>query len=161
MATIQRRSDNGGGFAEGWRAGGLLAQFLPEAPERMRLPDLPGGDAPAGAEPLVEEVDDAWAEVKSLVGTVHPSELTDPEVGVERLLFRLFHERGVRVFEATPMRDDCSCSRERIKSVLANFTAEEIAESVQDNGRIDVTCEFCGQHYEFAPEEVRSQDSGE
>ncbi|GGD94886.1 33 kDa chaperonin [Aureimonas endophytica] len=152
VATLRRR-EAGGGFRQGWRAGGLIAQFLPEAPERMRQPDLPGGDAPEGADLGAGlPVDDAWAEVKSLVGTVHPSELTDPEVGVERLLFRLFHERGVRVFEATPMLDDCSCSREKIKGVLSSFTAEEIAESVED-GRIDVTCEFCGQHYSFAPEE--------
>ncbi|KAB0676573.1 Hsp33 family molecular chaperone [Aureimonas leprariae] len=152
VATISRRAE-GGGFREGWRAGGLIAQFLPEAPERMRLPDLPGGDAPEGAEEDSFEFDDAWTEVKSLVATIHPSELADPEVGVERLLFRLFHERGVRVFEATPMLDDCSCSRERIKGVLSSFTAEEIDESVED-GRIDVTCEFCGQHYSFAPDEI-------
>lgn len=152
VATIRRRSPSGG-FSEGWRAGGMIAQFLPEAPERMRLPDLPGGDAPEGVDaPDGFVLDDAWSEVKSLVGTVHPSELTDPAVGVERLLFRLFHEQGVRVFEATPMLDDCSCSRERIKEVLSNFTAQEIDDSIED-GRIDVTCEFCGEHYRFAPDE--------
>jgi molecular chaperone Hsp33 len=152
VARIARRSD-GGGFVEGWRAGGLIAQFLPEAPERMRMPDLPGGDAPEGAEDVAGfEDDDAWTEVKALVETVHDSELADPDVGVERLLFRLFHERGVRVFPATPVIDDCSCSRERIKDVLSNFSAEEIADSVED-GRIAVTCEFCGEHYDFAPEE--------
>ncbi len=153
VATIRRRAE-GGGFSQGWRAGGVIAQFLPEAPDRMRQPDLPGGDAPEGSEDAALDLgeDDAWTEVKSLVGTVHPSELTDPEVGVERLLFRLFHERGVRVFEATRMLDDCTCSRERIKEVLSNFTAEEIQDSVE-NGQIDVTCEFCSTHYSFAPEE--------
>ena len=38
----------GGGSREHWRAGGMLAQFLPEAPERMRMPDLPGGDGDTG-----------------------------------------------------------------------------------------------------------------
>jgi molecular chaperone Hsp33 len=152
VARIARRSE-AGGFIETWRAGGLIAQFLPEAPERMRMPDLPGGDAPEGAEDaLVFEDDDAWTEVKALVETVHDSELADPDIGVERLLFRLFHERGVRVFPATPVIDDCSCSRERIKEVLSNFSAEEIEDSVEE-GRIAVTCEFCGEHYDFAPEE--------
>jgi molecular chaperone Hsp33 len=151
VARIARRVD-GGGFQETWRAGGLLAQFLPSAPERMRLPDLPGGDAPEGAEELVFEADDAWTEVKALVETVHASELADPAVGVERLLFRLFHERGVRVFPPTSVLDDCSCSRERIKDVLSNFSATEIEESIED-GKIAVTCEFCGEHYTFAPEE--------
>ncbi len=49
VARIARRQD-GGGFSQGWRAGGLIAQFLPEGPERMRMADLPGGDAPEGAE---------------------------------------------------------------------------------------------------------------
>lgn len=154
VARIARRSE-AGGFRESWRAGGLIAQFLPDSPERMRLPDLPGGDAPEGeeAEHVFFEPDDAWTEVKALVDTVHASELTDPAVGVERLLFRLFHESGVRVFPPTKVLDDCSCSREKIKDVLSNFSAAEIEESVE-HGRIEVTCEFCGEHYTFAPDEL-------
>ncbi|WP_188853335.1 Hsp33 family molecular chaperone [Aureimonas glaciei] len=151
VARMARRGESG--FRESWRAGGLIAQFLPEASERMRLPDLPGGDVPEGAEDTLDfEPDDAWTEVKALVETVHDSELADPEVGVERLLFRLFHERGVRVFPPTRVDDDCSCSRERIKAVLSNFSATEIAESVED-GKIEVTCEFCSESYVFSPDE--------
>lgn len=152
VAKIARRGEDG--FVEGWRAGGLIAQFLPEAPERMRMPDLPGGDAPEGVQDPNEgfEPDDAWVEVRALVDTVDASELADPDVGVERLLFRLFHERGVRVFPAKPVADDCSCTRERIRKVLANFTQEEISESIEQ-GKIAVTCEFCGEGYAFDPEE--------
>ncbi|WP_245396679.1 Hsp33 family molecular chaperone [Jiella sonneratiae] len=154
VAKIARRGEKG--FVESWRAGGLIAQFLPESPERMRMPDLPGGDLPEGVEEYDDgdEFDDAWLEVRALVDTVDASELTDPEVGVERLLFRLFHERGVRVFPTDRVIDDCSCSRERIGSVLSSFTAEEIEESVED-GVIKVTCEFCGTHYEFDPDDFR------
>ncbi len=152
VARIARRLEGGGGFKESWRAGGLIAQFLPTAPERMRLPDLPGGDVPEGAQTQSFEPDDAWTEVQALVGTIEPSELADPEVGVERLLFRLFHERGVRVFPPTPVRDDCSCNREKIKGVLESFSAEDLAESVED-GQIEVTCEFCGEAYSFSPDE--------
>lgn len=155
VARIARRGENG--FVEGWRAGGLIAQFLPEAPERMRLPDLPGGDAPEGVDDPEGsfEPDDAWVEVRALVDTIDASELADPDVGVERLLFRLFHERGVRVFPANPVADDCSCTRERIRDVLSNFSREEIGESVED-GRIAVTCEFCGEGYEFDPAEFEA-----
>ena len=150
-----RRGENG--FVEGWRAGGLIAQFLPEAPERMRLPDLPGGDAPEGVDDPEGsfEPDDSWVEVRALVDTIDASELADPDVGVERLLFRLFHERGVRVFPAKPVADDCSCTRERIGDVLSNFSQEEIGESVED-GKIAVTCEFCGEGYEFDPAEFEA-----
>ncbi|MBO0661186.1 Hsp33 family molecular chaperone [Jiella sp. MQZ9-1] len=150
VAKIARRGE--AGFVEGWRAGGLIAQFLPESPERMRLPDLPGGDVPEGAEDYEagDEFDDAWLEVRALVDTIEASELIDPEVGVERLLYRLFHERGVRVFPSDRVIDDCSCSRERIGNVLSGFSAEEIEESIED-GAIKVTCEFCGTLYEFDP----------
>ncbi|HMF68109.1 MAG TPA: Hsp33 family molecular chaperone HslO, partial [Phyllobacterium sp.] len=99
---------------------------------------------------LVE--DDDWAEIKALVATIESSELTDPQVGAERLLYRLFHERGVRVFDAVPVNDDCSCSRDKIAGVLAGFTAEEITDSIED-GKISVTCEFCSTEYEFDPAE--------
>lgn len=144
--------DGNGGSREHWRAGGLLVQFLPESPERRRMPDLPGGDGDeegAGDHPE----DDAWQEALVLMGTIEPTELMDPAVGAERLLYRLFHEHGVRVYEGIGVIDDCSCSREKIKTVLDGFTAEEIAESTQDDGRIQVSCEFCSTVYEFDPSE--------
>lgn len=159
VARMAKRAE-GGGFTESWRAGGIVAQFLPQSPERMRMPDLPGGDAPEGALDDEFELDDAWTEVLALVDTIDDSELADPDVGVERLLFRLFHERGVRVFPATPVRDDCSCSRERIAGVLANFAPDELAESVEEDGLIRVTCEFCGEGYSFTPEDI-AQSKGE
>lgn len=140
---------------ERWRAGGLLIQFLPEAPERSRMADLPGGDGDeeemaVGGHPE----DNAWQEALALVGTIEPDELLDPTVGAERLLYRLFHEQGVRVYEGVSVLDDCSCSREKIKEILDGFTAEEIEESVED-GVIRVSCEFCSTEYLFDPEDFR------
>jgi molecular chaperone Hsp33 len=148
VAEIQTRED--GELKHGWRAGGLLAQFLPESQDRLRRRDLPGGDVPAGTDVEVEEEDDSWVEAQSLVGTIEDHELTDPAVPVDRLLYRLFHERGVRVHRAAPIRNKCSCSRERIAEMLKGFSAEEIAESTED-GTITVTCEFCGTGYYFDP----------
>ncbi len=87
-----------GGPRHRWRAGGLLLQFLPKSPERARQADLHPGDAPEGTVPHVVGEDDAWVEGQSLMQTVEDVELIDPELSGERLLFRLFHERGVRVF---------------------------------------------------------------
>ena len=137
------------GAAEQWRAGGLLAQFLPEAAERMRMPDLPGGDGdPAASVP----VDNAWQEVQALLATVEPTELIDPTVGTERLLYRLFHEHGVRAFDGVRVADECSCSKDKIRGILEGFSAEEIRESTED-GKIHVACEFCSTEYEFDPAE--------
>lgn len=141
----------GSGGRERWRAGGLLAQFLPKAAERMRMPDLPGGDGDPMATPQ-EVADAAWLEATVLVATVEDNELLDPRIGSERLLYRLFNEHGVRVFESTQVADQCSCSRDRIRGILEGFTAEEIRDSTED-GVIRVNCEFCSQEYEFEPAE--------
>ena len=129
-----------------------MVQFLPQSEERMRRRDLPGGDAPGGVEADDGDEDDAWVEASSMVGTIEDHELIDPEVPAERLLYRLFHERGVRVFEASGVRDQCSCSRDKIEGLLRSFTAEEIRDSIED-GAISVTCEFCGLRYVFDPAE--------
>jgi molecular chaperone Hsp33 len=138
------------GGEQHWRAGGLLVQFLPEAPERLRMPDLPGGDGADEADHAF--TDNAWLEVQALMATVEAGELTDPTVGTERLLFRLFHEHGARVFEGVQVVDECTCSRDRIADVLRGFTAEEITESTED-GKIEVACEFCSTSYVFDPAE--------
>ncbi len=142
------------GGRQNWRAGGLLVQFLPDSPERRRLPDIAPGDAPGGAatqSPHAE--DDAWSEAKALAATVEDHELVDPTLSAERLLYRLFHERGVKVFEAQSVRHQCRCSSERVETMLRNFTTQERRDMVGDNGRIGVTCEFCSVHREFDPKQ--------
>jgi molecular chaperone Hsp33 len=134
-----------------WRAGGLLLQFLPESEERKRQADLDPGDAPEGTViPPVDE-DDAWSEAKSLAATVEDHELVDPTLSSERLLYRLFHERGVSVFEPQGLVDACRCSRERIEAMLRSFTPTERHDMIGPNGKIGVTCEFCGVQREFSP----------
>ena len=120
------------------------------------MPDLPGGDG-APSEDLGDPTDNAWREVQALMATVEPSELFDPTIGAERLLYRLFHEHGVRVFDGIGVVDDCSCSREKVSDILAGFTPQEIEESVED-GRIKVQCEFCSKSYEFDPAEFKPRN---
>jgi molecular chaperone Hsp33 len=143
------------GVRHRWRAGGILAQFLPKSPERMRQADLDPGDAPEGTAPHAVAEDDAWVEGRSLVSTVEDIELIDPALSSERLLYRLFHERGVRVFRSVPVRSQCSCSREGVSSMLRSFSREERADMVE-NGVISVTCEFCNSSYVFEPGEVEN-----
>ena len=70
-------------------------------------------------------VDNAWLEGQALIATIEPGELIDPTIEPERLLYRLFHEHGVRVFRGTAVEDRCSCSRSRIRGILEGFSAEE------------------------------------
>jgi molecular chaperone Hsp33 len=133
-----------------WRAGGTLVQYLPPHGERT-MPDLPGdGDFsnPATTDQNFAE-SDKWATARALLGTVADDELADPDVSPERLLFRLFHEQGVRVFEPMALEERCTCSAERIEAMLRdNFTAEERGDMVVD-GEIEVVCEFCSADYHF------------
>jgi molecular chaperone Hsp33 len=117
----------------------------------VRRHDLPAGDVPPGSEPPAEQPDDdAWVEAQALIDTVEDHELTDPAIAAERLLYRLFHERGVRVFRPISLEENCSCSRERIEQVLRQMGPEEIAEA-SASGSIQVRCEFCGTQYRFDP----------
>src|SRR5437762_4880848 len=136
-----------------WRAGGMLLQFLPKSPERARQADLHPGDAPEGSVTHAVAEDDAWIEGQSLISTVEDVELIDPDLSGERLLYRLFHERGVRVFAPLPLRAQCSCSRDAVSAMLKSFAAKDRAEMVKDN-KVVVTCEFCSSVHEFTPDEA-------
>lgn len=142
-----------------WRAGGLMVQFLPEASERIGQTDLHPGDAPEGAAVTAVEADDAWVEAESLAQTVDDAELTDPSVSAETLLYRLFHERGARVFDRQPVVERCRCSRETVSSMIASFAPAERADMIE-NGRIGVTCEFCSTRYDFDPAEFETPTEG-
>jgi molecular chaperone Hsp33 len=136
-----------------WRAGGMLLQFLPKAPERARVADLDPGDAPEGTPAHTVSEDDAWVEGRSLIATVEDVELLDPALSSERLVYRLFHERGVRVFRNVGVAAQCSCSRTSVENMLRSFSQDD-RDHMVENGVISVTCEFCSAHYRFAPEEI-------
>ncbi|MEP3280063.1 MAG: Hsp33 family molecular chaperone [Stappiaceae bacterium] len=135
-----------------WKAGGIVAQFLPENTERMRMKDFDPGDVPDGIVYQEHAEDDAWIEAKALVDTVEDVELTAPEMNAERLLFRLFHERDPRVFPPQQVADKCRCTRDSVSQMLENFQVEERMEMVVDN-QIEVTCEFCSAQYQFDPKD--------
>ncbi len=148
----------GEGGVSRWRAGGILLQFLPKSPERARVADLDPGDAPEGIEPHALPEDDAWAEGRALIETVEDVELIDPALSSERLVYRLFHEPGVRVFRAAALRAQCSCSRDSVEAMLKSFSQDDRDHMVEE-GKISVTCEFCSTTYAFAPADVGAKES--
>ena len=131
----------------------VQVSHIKKAPERARPADLDPGDLPDGVEKPEIEEDDAWVEGQSLIATVEDVELIDPDLSGERLLYRLFHERGVRVFSPLHVIAKCSCSREAVSAMLRSFAPNERAGMVKD-GKVEVTCEFCSSVYEFSPEEA-------
>ena len=153
LAVAEELRAGGNGARHRWRAGGLLLQFLPQSPERARRSDLHPGDVPQGMQLEEPPEDDAWVEARSLVSTVEDIELLDPELSAEQLLYRVFQERGVRVFRTKPLRAECSCSRTGVERMLRSFPQDD-RDLMVEKGRITVTCEFCSATYVFAPTEV-------
>ncbi len=141
-----------------WRAAGVLVQYLPEG-RNTAMPDLPGNGDFADesmADPNYTEADH-WTEAKSLLSTIGDDELVDPDLSPERLLFRLYHETGVRVFPSGHIEERCSCSAERIEGMLQdNFNNQEREEMAVD-GEIEVVCEFCSAAYHFNPHQFETE----
>jgi molecular chaperone Hsp33 len=161
LAVAEEFTSDGAGPRQRWRAGGVLAQFLPSSTDRQRQAEFDPGDAPPGTELTEFKEDDAWVEVRALMRTVEDHELADASVSGERLLYRLFHERGVRVFESTPLADRCRCSSARILEMLQGFNQDDRDAMVGADGRIGVTCEFCSVHYSFEPADIEAARNGE
>jgi molecular chaperone Hsp33 len=139
-----------------WRAGGLLAQFLPHSPERRRMADLHPGDAPEGHVAPEWSEDESWTEAQALSATVEDHELLDPGLPSADLAYRLYHERGVTGFPAMPLRAACRCSDEGIKTMLRSFSPSERQDMVGDDGMIGVTCEFCSTLRRYHPRDFEA-----
>ena len=153
LAVGEELSAGRNGARHRWRAGGLLLQFLPKEPHRARQADLDPGDAPEGTLPHRVAEDDAWVEGRSLVATLEDVELLDPAVSAERLLYRLFHQRGVRVYRPATLSAVCSCSRDGVENMLKSFPQDD-RDHMVENGKITVTCEFCNSTHVFDPADV-------
>jgi molecular chaperone Hsp33 len=153
LAVGEELSATADGAHHRWRAGGILLQFVPKSPERARVPDLDPGDAPEGTAAHSLPEDDAWIEGRSMLATVEDVELLDSAVSAERLVYRLFHERGVRVFRSRTLSAQCSCSRPNVENMLKSFSQDD-RDHMVENGKITVTCEFCNSTYVFDPAQV-------
>jgi molecular chaperone Hsp33 len=153
LAVAEEMTATAEGTRRRWRAGGVMVQFMPADPGRMAQADLDPGDAPEGTEPHMVDEDDAWVEARTLAATVEDHELVDPALSSERLLWRLFNERGVRVFEPRPVTNFCRCSADAIRDMLNRFSLDDRQHMVE-NGKITVTCEFCSTQYVVEPGEV-------
>jgi len=130
---------------EGWLAGGLMIQHLPQGS---------AGPRSDGTGHLPDQADeDHWSNARAKALTATAAELTEPGLRLEELAWRLYHEDEVRVYPTLHIGFGCRCSRQRISTMLARFSPEDRAHMAVD-GRIGVTCEFCNTTYEFDPEAI-------
>lgn len=119
-----------------WRAGGALIQRV-------------AGDETRG---FTEE---DWSRAQILFASLTDAELLDPALATEVMLFRLFHEDGVRMATPQALEDRCTCDRDRLAALLKRFTAEELADLVEPDGKLHAKCQFCARLYLLDPEDVR------
>jgi molecular chaperone Hsp33 len=115
-----------------WHAGAIVMQALP-APDQRQLP----------------EAEDDWRRAMVLLGTASDEELLDPLLRPDDLLFRLFHEDGVRVFTPLALNPGCGCDEERVWNMLQSFPLDDLEGMRQEDGGITVTCQFCSRVYRF------------
>ncbi len=132
-----------------WRAGGLMIQSLAKA-GGSQAPRREGTDDGE----LHEEQAEDWQRAKILAATVEYHELLDPTLSPQRLLYRLFHEEGVRALPPAPVEAYCRCSREWVEAFLRSFGEDGLADMREPDGSIKVTCEFCTASYRFEPGEI-------
>ncbi len=121
------------GEGRSFRAGGMMIQNIAE--DDARGP-----------------TDEAWTRAQMLFETLGEDELVDPQIAPETLLYRLFHEDGVRLFPPKPLRAYCRCSQARVLGMLQAFPSTDLSDMVEPDGRIHVTCEYCSRSYEIAPD---------
>ncbi len=119
-----------------------------QLPTRLLL--IQDGDRAAGLllQPLPGEDGDAdgWTRVQALLETLTPQELLG--LPAETLLYRLFHEDGVRLLSEQALAFGCTCSRERVGQMLQGLGEAEAHAALQGDVAT-ITCEFCGQRYTF------------
>lgn len=129
-----------------WRAGGLMVQRVPDE----------GGIFAAQSGVTYEHrdskddagSDDNWLKTMALLGTATRDELADPSLAANDLLFRLFHEDGVRVYPPLALEARCRCSANRVEGFLGTVAPEEL-DDYKIDGEIIITCEFCAREYRY------------
>lgn len=117
-----------------WTGGGMMIQKIADDETR-------------------EDAAQPWLTAQTLFKTLTDAELIDPELSTERLLFRLFHEDGVRIVETREVNAQCRCSRERLLDTFKSFDKAAIDDMAED-GVITAKCEFCATDYVFPLAEV-------
>ncbi len=127
-----------------WRAGGLMLQNMPE-------------DDGQGEDFTSNLSEDDWRRAMVLMDSCSDDEFLDPDLHSNTLLVRLFHEEGVRVFDALPMVKSCRCEEEKVRLMIAGMPFDDI-EYITKDGKIEVKCEFCSHNYVLDPAEFVKQE---
>lgn len=130
--TIAREGDTD------WTAGGMIIQRI-------------------AADEARGDTEDDWREARALFASLSDGELADTALPMEDLLFRLFHEQGVRLERLQPLADRCTCNEERLVGTLKSMPEASLRELVEPDGTLSIDCQFCARHYRVPIEVVTAR----
>lgn len=126
-----------------WVASGIMLQYVPEQADTHSL-DKSNVD------------EDDWRRAMILLGSITQPEMLSKELTSEDILFRLFHEEGVLVYDKKELTHKCRCDNERVHNVLLSMKPDDL-EDMTVNGEIVMTCEFCSRDYVFNPVDIKKE----
>ena len=121
-----------------WRAGAIMFQNMPEEERDDKLGNLD---------------EDDWRRAMVLLDSCTENEFLDADLKSDDLLFRLFHEEGVRVYDRHDIKHECRCTPERVENILYTMPEEDI-EHMSIKGKIEMTCEFCSKLYAYEEKDI-------
>lgn len=127
---------------QGWRSGAIMLQHVPEDDKRSDRSD--------------RSLSEDWHRSNILLESCKNSELTSLSIPANELLYRLFHEEGVRVYKSVSIRKGCRCSEPKLRSILNLMSGDDI-EYMTVEGKIIMHCEFCSRDFSFDPESIIRQ----
>jgi len=124
-----------------WRAAAIMLQHMPE--DEIALDDENG-----------EVSAEDWTRSKILMQTCREEEILSPTMQISDLLYRLFHEEGVRVYPKISIEHVCRCSSKKVEDVILSLPKGEVESIIEEQGQIGITCEFCSRGYVYTQDDV-------
>jgi len=117
-----------------WRAGGIMIQHKP--------------DSAANEDEIEGNIED-WKRSAMLLSTCSDGEILSPVLNSADVLYRLFHEEGVRVYSPTHIHFKCRCTQEKVIEIIRNIPRDELEAVYKKEGKVSLKCEFCSEEYSF------------
>lgn len=124
------------------QAAGLLIQKLPETHKLKQNTNFIASDSSEN-----ESDTDAWNRIYQLSATIKNDELLN--LCADDIIYRLYHEENIRMFEVERISFRCRCSRERVANMLLSLGEKEVKKMLNDLPKLEVACEFCNHNYSF------------
>lgn len=128
-----------------WHGCGIMVQQMPQ-------------DTATYNKDVSDVNEDDWRRTMVFLGSVKREEMLSPIFSAEEILYRLFHEEGVRTFEPKFLVKNCRCSPDRVRGILTGMSKEDVDDMTVD-GAITMTCEFCSTDYTFDPKDFQKGDT--